>query len=162
MRRAFSLLESLAAVALTGAIALFSMTYINTKYVSQESIKLELQAHINLITSTILQCKEYSQIMPVQSDGSLASDTLLDSLECNTTTPYPLDGGKGSFIPSALSQFTPYKATQNGDEFYFSTSTKVDSYQYEALQELNSTYSTQQYELDVNSTDASLKFYLSR
>ena len=149
-------------VALLGATTIYTVSLINTEYVSIENIKLELKSHINIITATVLQCKEYSGIMPVQSDGSLASDTLLDSLECNTTTPYPLDGGKGSFIPSALSQFTPYKATQNGDEFYFSTSTKVDSYQYEVLQELNSTYSTQQYELDVNSTDASLKFYLSR
>ena len=162
MRNAFSLLEVFMTVALLGATTIFTVSLINTKYVAVESIKLELKSHINNITAIILQCKEYSGIMPVQSDGSLASDTLLDSLECNTTTPYPLDGGKGSFIPSPLHQFTSYKASQSGDEFYFSTSTRIGSYQYEALQELNSTYSSNQYELDVNSTDISLKFYLSR
>lgn len=162
MRKAFSLLELFITVALTGAITFIAVSIINTQYLSIESIKLELKSHFNLITATILQCKEYSNMMPIQSDGSLASDTLLDSLECNTTTPYPLDGGKGSFIPTPLQLFTPYTATQTGSEFYFATTTQFDSYQYEALKELNTTYSPNQYELTDDGTTANLKFYLSR
>lgn len=162
MRKAFSLIELFVTIALVGAITFVVTNLINTRYLSIESIKLEFKSHLNLITATILQCKEFSGTMPLQSDGSLANGTLLDSLECNTTTTYPLDGGKGSFIPTPLNLFTSYKATQSGDEFYFSTTTEIDSYQYDALAELNTTYSPNQYELTDDGTTASVKFYLSR
>ena len=162
MRKAFSLLELFIAIAFTGAITYVTMSLINTKSLSKESIKLELKSHLNLITATILQCKEYSGIMPVQIGGSLASNTLLNSLECNTSTTYPLDGGKSSFIPTPLNLFTPYTATQLGSEFYFSTTAQINSYQHEALEELNTTYSPNQYELTDDGTTATLNFYLSR
>ena len=162
MRKAFSLLELFMTIALSGAMAIFALNYLNTKTISKASITLELKSHLNIITSIILQCKEYSSLMPIQSNGSLASDTLLSSLECNTTTPYPLDGGKGSFIPLPLDSFTAYTATQNASEFYFSTTTPIDSYNYEVLQELNTTYSSNQYLLTDDGTTASLNFYLSR
>ena len=162
MRKAFSLLEVFITIALIGAITFVATSYINTQYLSKESIKLELKSHFNLITAVILQCKEYSNMMPIDSNGSLASASLLESLECNTTTPYPLDGGKGSFIPTPIHLFTPYTASQTGSEFYFATTTPIDSYQYDALQELNTTYSQNQYELTDDGTTANLKFYLSR
>ncbi len=143
-------------------MALFAFNYLNTKTLSKENIKLELQSHFNIITATILQCKEYSNIMPIQSDGSEASNTLLNTLDCNTTTPYSLDGGKGSFIPLPLNDFTDYRATQNANEFYFSTTTTINSYNDEVLQELTSRYSTNQYELSSDATTTTLKFYLSR
>ena len=143
-------------------MALFAFNYLNTKTLSKENIKLELQSHFNIITATILQCKEYSNIMPIQSDGSEASNTLLNTLDCNTTTPYSLDGGKGSFIPLPLNDFTDYTATQNASEFYFSTTTSINSYSDEVLQDLQNTYSSNQYELTSNATTTTLKFYLSR
>lgn len=162
MRKAFSLLELFVTIALTGAITFIATNLINTKYLSKESIKLEIKSHLNLITATILQCKEYSGMMPIQENGSLASDTLVSSLECNTTTPYPLDGGKGSFIPVAPDLFTAYKATQNLNEFYFSTTAQLNTYQSEVLEDLNATYSPNQYELTDDGTTATLNFYLSR
>ena len=162
MRKAFSLFELLMTVALAGAMAFFANSYFNTKSISKESIKLEFKSHLNIISATILQCKEYSGVMPVQINDSLASDTSMKSLKCNTTDSYPLDGGKGSFIPLALNSFTEYTATQNANEFYFSTTTPKNSYNYEVLVELNSTYSPNQYELTDDGTTATLNFYLSR
>ncbi len=162
MRQAFSLLELLLAIALGGVMAIYASLYLNTTTISRENIKLELQSHFNIITTTILQCKDLSNSMPIQDDGSLADNTLLNLLECDTSTPFPLDGGKSGFIPKPLLNFTAYTASENGSEFYFSTSTEIDSINDEALQELESGYSTNQYELTYDATTAYLKFYLSR
>ncbi|MEA3371688.1 MAG: prepilin-type N-terminal cleavage/methylation domain-containing protein, partial [Campylobacterota bacterium] len=162
MRKAFSLIELLIVITLAGVTAILAFNYLNMESISKNNIKLELQSHFNIITATILQCKEYSNIMPIQSGGSEASDTLLSTLECNTTTPYQLDGGKGAFIPPPLNDFTAYTATQNASEFYFSTRTSINSYSDEVLQELQTNYSTNQYELTSDATTTTLKFYLSR
>ena len=100
--------------------------------------------------------------MPVENNTTLANGILVSALECNTTTPYQLDGGKGVFIPPAITGFTDYNATESGTEFYFSTTTTIDSTNDEVLQDLNSSYSTNQYELTYDATTATLKFYLSR
>lgn len=136
--------------------------YLDIDSISKQNIKTQLQSHFNVITSVILQCKEYSNVFPIQNNGSLASATLLNTLECNTSTPYLLDGGKGSFIPPALENFTQYRATQNGSEFYFSTSTPLNSVNDEVLIELNSTFSANQYLLTHDASTAYLNFYLSR
>jgi type II secretory pathway pseudopilin PulG len=162
MRQAFSLLEIFIAIALAGVMAYTTSFFLDTKSISKQNIKTQLQSHLNVITSVILQCKEYSNAYPIDSNGSLASTTLLNTLECNTTTPYQLDGGKGSFIPPALDNFTAYTATQNGSEFYFSTTTAINSVNDEVLLELNTTYSLNQYELTHDATTAFLNFYLSR
>jgi hypothetical protein len=162
LRKAFSLIEIFIAIALSGVMAFTAFFYLDTDTISKDNIKTQLQSHFNIITSVILQCKEYSNIFPIQSDGSLASSTLLNTLECNTTTPYLLDGGKGSFIPPALDNFTQYTATQTGTEFYFSTTTAINSVNDEILLELNTTYSPNQYELTYDATTAFLTFYLSR
>jgi len=162
MRQAFSLLELLLAIALSGVMAMLTVFYLDTDNISKENIELELQSHFNIITPTILQCKDLTNIMPIQSNGSLASDTLLNTLECNTSTPYLIDGGKGAFIPKPLVLFSDYTATQNASEFYFSTSTELNSVSDDALQELVSDYSANQYELTSDATTTTLKFYLSR
>lgn len=162
MTKAFSLLELFVVIILSGVMAIFALSYINPSSISKQSIKTELQSHLNSISATILQCKELSNRMPIQTNGSYASGTLLDTLECNTTTPYALDGGKGSFIPPPPSGFTDYTATQNSSVFFVSTTAAIDSINDEVLQELNSSYSTKQYELDYNTTTVSMKFYLSR
>ena len=162
MRKAFSLIELLVVIALTGVMTIFAFNYLSTETISKENIKLELQSHFNIITATILQCKEHSNLMPIQSDGSQASNTLLSTLECDTTTPYPLDGGKGSFIPPPLNGFSEYRATQNISEFYFSSTALINSYNDEVLQDLQANYSQTQYELTHDATTATIKFYLSR
>lgn len=136
--------------------------YLDIDAISKQNIKTQLQSHFNIITSVILQCKEYSNIFPVQSDGSLASTTLISTLDCNTTPTYALDGGKGSFIPPALENFTEYTATENGSDFYFTTTTTTGSTNDDVLLELNSTYSANQYELTDDGTTTTLNFYLSR
>lgn len=162
MKKAFSLIELLLTIALAGAMVILSFNYLNISTLSKQNTKTEFQSHLNIITATILQCKELSNMMPIQNNGSLANDTPLDTLECNTTIAYSLDGGKGSFIPKPLSGFTNYTAKQLGNIFYFSTTTPLASSNYEVLQELQTTYSANQYGLINDGTTATLNFYLSR
>jgi len=162
MKKAFTLFELLIAIALAGAMTFFTVSYINTTTLSEESTKARLMSHFSTITAAIFQCKELSDAMPIQSNGSLANGTLLNVLECNTSTPYQLDGGKGIFIPPALTGFTEYNATETGTEFYFSTSAVINSSNDNVLQDLNSSYSANQYVLTYDATTAYLKFYLSR
>ncbi len=162
MRQAFSLLELFLAIALSGVMAFFVSNYLNLDTLSKENIKTRLRSHFNIITATIFQCKELSNTMPLQSDSALANNTRLDILECNTSTPYPLDGTHGGFIPSALEGFSAYTATEDGSAFYFSTTTEIGSRDDEALQELEGDFSTNQYELIYDATTATLNFYLSR
>ena len=144
-------------------MSILTVNYFDATTLSKQNTKTQLQSHFNLITASILQCKELSNAMPIRSDGfTLANDTLLDTLECNTSTRYKLDGGKGSFIPTPLNKFTAYKATQVINEFYFTTTTDKVSNNYEVLQELKNNFSSQQYELSDDGTTATLKFYLSR
>lgn len=156
MRKAFTLLELMITVAVLGIMVFSASFYIDTESMNKDNVKLNLQSHFNLITATIFQCKNLSNMFPVQADGSLASDTLVSSLECNTSTPYLL-----TMIPQPVSEFTPYTATQTGTEFYFSTQTTFEN-DKEVLEDLNSTYSTTQYELNTTGTTTTLKFYLSR
>jgi prepilin-type N-terminal cleavage/methylation domain-containing protein len=162
MRKAFSLIELLITVALAGAMAIFISSFIDIDTLNKDNLKSQFQANLNIISSAILQCKEFSLIMPIQTDGSLADDTLLNTLECNTSTPYPLDGGHGAFIPPPLQDFTAYTATQNVDEFYITTTAPLNTMAYEVMLDLNTTYSTQQYQLSDDSTTATLNFYFSR
>ena len=162
MRQAFSLIELLITIALAGAMAIYISSFLDINTMNKDNVKSQFQSQLNLISSAILQCKEFSLVMPIQDDGNLANDTLLSSLECNTTTPYKLDGGHGAFIPPALQDFTNYKATQNASEFYITTTAPLNSRAYEVLSELNTTFSTLQYVLSDDSTTATLKFYFSR
>lgn len=162
MRKAFSLIEVLVAVALAGAIAFFTISYIDAASLSKESIKTELKAQFNLITSIVLRCKELSNSMPTQTNETLANATALNTLQCNTSPAYAIDGGQGAFIPVVPKGFTPYIATQSGNTFFITTTAKVDSRNYEVLQDLNTSYSTNQYVLTDDTTTATLNFYISR
>jgi len=149
------------AIFLLGIMASLSINYYDTATISQQNIKSQLQSHIQIITATILQCKELSGIMPLQDDGSTADDTILNTMECNTTTTYKLDGQKGSFIPKSLNGFSDYKATQDNTKFYFETSTTIGTTQDNVLIELNSTYSPNQYKLSSQNNTRYMKFYIS-
>lgn len=162
MRKAFSLIELLITVALAGAMAIFTVSYYNTTQISKDNIKTQLQSHFNLLSAAILQCKELSDSMPIDTNGTLADNTLLSNLECNTSTPYSLDGGKGYFMPVTIDGFTPYKATQNGSEFYIRTTAEINSRNDEVLQDLNTSYSPNQYQLTYDASTAYLNFYISR
>jgi len=160
-KKAFSLIEVFLTIALIGVMVVLLFSYINISTLTKQNTQTEFQSHLNIITATILQCKEYSNDMPIQDNGSLASDTLLETLECNTTIPYKLDGGKGSFIPKSLNGFSSYTAKESASEFYFTTTTNVSTENYEVLQDLETKYSSQQYELTDDGTTAKLNFYLS-
>jgi len=162
VKKAFSLIELLVAITLLGVMAILSFSYLNVTTLSKQNIKTEFQSHLNIITATILQCKDLSNTMPTQAGEVLASGTLLNTLTCNTSPTYQLDGGHGSFIPPPLLNFTAYKATQVGEIFYFTTTTPLASANYEVLQELQNSYSVNQYSLTDNGTTATLNFYLSR
>jgi len=162
MRKAFSLIELLITVALAGAMAIFISSFIDIDTLNKDNLKSQFQSNLNLISSAILQCKEFSLTMPIQTDGTLANDTLLSTLDCNTSTSYPLDGGRGAFIPPPLKDFTAYTATQTGSEFYITTSAPLNTRAYEVMLDLNTSYSTQQYVLTDDSTTATLNFYFSR
>ena len=143
-------------------MATLSISYYDTSTISKQNIKSELQSHLEIITATIFQCKELSGIMPIQNDGSLANDTKLNTLDCNTSNTYSIDGERGGFIPPPLHGFTVYKAKQDNNEFYIWTSAKLDTYNDDVLIELNSTYSNSQYKLSDDGTDRTMKFYFSR
>ncbi len=143
-------------------MALLVVNYYDVFTISKQNIKTELQSHLNIITATILQCKELSNLMPLQTNGSLADNTALNTLICDTIPQYKLDGEKNSFIPKPLTGFTTYTASQNANEFYFTTTTLVNSNNYKALQELQDRYSSNQYELRDDGTTVILNFYLSR
>lgn len=160
MKKAFSMIEFLVVIALMGVMTILAFNYMNIETISKENIKTEFQAQLNLISATIFQCKELSGAMPIDSGGSFANESILSTLECNTSTPYPLNGGHSGFIPSAMTGFSDFNATQNGTEFYITTSTDINSTNDKALQDLSSSYSTSQYEY--NTTTSILKFYLSR
>lgn len=143
-------------------MAILSFSYLNVSTLSKQNIKTEFASHLNSITATILQCKDLSGYMPTQAGEVLASNTLLNTLTCNTSSTYALDGGHGSFIPPPLPNFTAYTATQTGEIFYFTTTTPLNSPNYEVLDELKNSYSSNQYELTNDGTTATLNFYLSR
>ena len=162
MRKAFSIIELFFAIALAGAMAIFTATFFDITAIFKETTKSKFQSDLNLITTAVLQCKELSTIMPIESNGSLANDSNLSDLECNTSTPYALDGGRGYFIPPAPTGFTKYKATQNADEFYIATTAGINTNADDVLKDLNTTYSAQQYVLTHDATTAYLNFYISR
>jgi prepilin-type N-terminal cleavage/methylation domain-containing protein len=108
MKNAFSMIELLIAITLMGVMATLAFNYINIETISKENIKTEFQAQLNLITATILQCKELSNAMPIDANGSLANNSILSSMDCNTTTPYALNGGHSGFIPATMRDFSAF------------------------------------------------------
>jgi hypothetical protein len=162
-RNAFTLVEIAMTVFLVGVLGTISYYYLNLSKITQIQYKSTVQSHINLIESTVFQCKSLSEQFPKELDGSTnASNTLLSELECNTSTPYDLDGGRNGFVPLPPGALTPYRATESGSVFFISTSAENNSTEHEALRKLILGYTDTQAVLESNATDTTLKFYLSR
>ena len=162
-RSAFTQIEIAMTVFLAGLMGALTYYYINLSTLNRSQYKSALQSHFNLIESMVFQCKSLSEQFPKELNSSTnASDTLLTELECNTSTPYSLNGGKNGFIPLPPTGFAPYKATETGSVFYVMTSADNNSTQDDALKDLILNYTSQQASLDHNATSAIFKFYLSR
>ncbi len=118
MRRSgFTLLEALLAIALIGVMGAVSFTYLNISTLTSTQEKSQLQTHITLLSSMVLECKTLSESMPKQSGGGNASSTLMSELVCQTTPTYLLNGGKHAFVPKPPTGFDPYTATELGGVF---------------------------------------------
>lgn len=150
-------------VFLAGLMGALTYYYINLSTLNRSQYKSALQSHFNLIESMVFQCKSLSEQFPKELDTSTnASNTLLTELECNTSIPYSLNGGRNGFIPLPPTGFTPYKATESGSIFFIATSADNNSTQDDALKSLILNYTPQQASLEHNATSAIFKFYLSR
>lgn len=161
--KAFTLIELAITIFLAGLLGSLGYFYFNTFTVKKLQYKTTIQSHINLIESMVFQCKSLSEQFPKELNTSTnASNSLLTELECNTTMPYPLNGGRNGFVPVPPSGFTPYRATETGSEFYVITTAENNSTQHEALQKLIVNYTSQQATLESNATSTTFKFYLSR
>lgn len=111
----------------------------------------------------VFQCKSLSEQFPLDlNTSSLADDTLLRDLECNTSIPYAFDGGRNGFVPQAPDGFGAYRATQSGTSFYIMTTADNNSTQDKALISLAESFTTTQATLEHNATSAIFKLYLSR
>lgn len=161
-KKAFTLVEAALTIFLVGLMGTLGYYYFNLSSMSRIQYKSTLQSQINLIESMVFQCKSLSEQMPNQSGGADASNTLLTDLECNTSVPYPLDGGRNGFVPVPPGGYTPYTATEAGSAFYVMTTAENNSTQDEALKKLILNYTSQQAVLEHNATSATFKFYLSR
>lgn len=161
--KAFTLIELAVTIFLAGLLGSLGYFYLNTSNIQKLQYETTLQSHINLIEAMVFQCKELSEQFPKElNTSSDATDTLLTELECNTSTPYTLDGGKNGFVPLPPAGFTSYKATEVGNVFYIMTTTENNSTQDEALKSLILKYTSQQATLDHNASSAIFKFFLSR
>jgi len=161
--KAFTLIELAITIFLAGLLGGLGYFYFNTFTVKKLQYKTTIQSHINLIESMVFQCKSLSEQFPKELNTSTdASNSLLTELECNTTIPYSLNGGRNGFVPVPPSGFAPYRATKSGSQFYITTSAENNSTQHEALQKLIVNYTSQQATLESNTTSATFKFYLSR
>lgn len=162
-RSAFTQIEIAMTVFLAGLMGALTYYYINLSTLNRSQYKSALQSHFNLIESMVFQCKSLSEQFPKELDTSTnASNTLLTELECNTSIPYSLNGGRNGFIPLPPTGFTPYKATESGSIFFIATSADNNSTQDDALKSLILNYTPQQASLEHNATSAIFKFYLSR
>jgi prepilin-type N-terminal cleavage/methylation domain-containing protein len=161
-KKAFTLVEVILTIFLVGVISTIGYYYISTTGLKEAEYKTALQSQFNLIESMVFQCKSLSEQMPNQVGGADALDTNLTSLECNTSTPYALNGGRNGFVPIPPSGYTAYTATESGTAFYIATTAENNSTQDEAFKKLILNYTSQQADLNHSATTATFKFYLSR
>lgn len=161
--KAFTLIELAVTIFLAGLLGSLGYFYLNTSNFQKLHYETALQSHINLIESMVFQCKSLSEQFPKElNTSSVASNTLLTQLECNTSVPYALDGGKNGFVPFPPTGFSSYTATESGTIFYVQTTAENNSTQDEALKKLILSYTSTQATLEHNATSAIFKFYLSR
>lgn len=161
-RKAFTLVEIIITILLLGVMAAFAYSYLNMSTMNRSKYISALQSHFNAIEAIVFQCKSLSEQMPNQVGGADAADTNLTLLECNTSTPYALNGGRYGFIPVPPTGFTAYTATESGTTFYVTTTAENNSTQDEALKKLILNYTSQQADLNHTATTAIFRFYLSR
>ncbi|MDP3300779.1 MAG: prepilin-type N-terminal cleavage/methylation domain-containing protein [Sulfuricurvum sp.] len=162
-KKAFTLIEVTLTIFLVGVISALSYFYLNTDTLKRSQYKTAIQSHANLIEAMVFQCKNLSEQFPEDlNTTSLANNTLLTALECNTSTPYNLDGGRNGFVPVPPTGFSAYTATESGSTFYITTTAENNSTQDKALISLALNYTSTQATLDHNATSATFKFYLSR
>jgi len=162
-KKAFTQIEVALTVFLTGLMGALTYYYINVSTLNRIQYQSTLQSHFNLIESMVFQCKSLSEQFPEDLNTSTkATNTLLTLLDCNTSTPYSLDGGRNGFVPVPPNGFSAYRATESGTTFYVMTSADNNSTESKALEKLILNYNSRQATLEHNATSAIFKFYLSR
>ncbi|MFY9141318.1 pilus assembly FimT family protein [Sulfuricurvum sp.] len=161
VRRGFTFFEVILAIALIGVMGTISFYYLNVSTLTSTQQKAQLQSHITLLTSMILECKTLSEIVPKQVGGAAASSTPIRQLECQTTPVYLLDGGKSGFIPLPPGGFDPYTASESGGSFFITLSANQGSSGDTVLQSIIDGYSATQASLHYAGGKALLDIYLS-
>lgn len=162
MRKGFTFFEALLAIALIGVMGAISFYYLNVSTLSSIQQKTQLQSHITLMASMVLECKTLSQSMPKQIGGAAASSTLVSQLECQTSPVYLLNGGKIGFVPLPPSGFDPYAATESGGSFFITLSANQSSAGDKVLESIGGRYLPQQATFHYAGGKALLDIYLSR
>jgi len=162
-KKAFTQIEVALTVFLAGLMGALTYYYVNVSTMNRIQYQSTLQSHFNLLESMVFQCKSLSEQFPKDLNTSTnAANTLLTHLDCNTTTPYSLDGGRNGFVPVPPNGFSAYRATESGSIFYVMTSADNNSTESKALEKLILNYTSRQATLEHNATSAIFKFYLSR
>jgi prepilin-type N-terminal cleavage/methylation domain-containing protein len=161
-KKAFTLIEIIITILLVGIMAAAGYFYFDTSTMNRSKYISILQSQFNVIEAMTFQCKSLSEQMPNQVGGADAADTNLSLLECNTSTPYAINGGRYGFVPIPPTGFTSYTATESGTAFYISTTAENNSTQDEAFKKLILNYTAQQADLNHSATTATFRFYLSR
>lgn len=162
MRNGFSFFEAILSIALIGVMGAISFYYLNVSTLSSTQQKAQLQSHVTLLTSMILECKSLSEVMPKQVGGANASSTLVTQLECQTAPTYLLNGGKSGFVPVPPGGYDPYSATEAGGSFYITLSANQGSAADAVLQSVASGYLPAQAAFQYAGGKAILNIYLSR
>jgi len=162
-KKAFTQIEVALTVFLAGLMGALTYYYVNVSTMNRIQYQSTLQSHFNLLESMVFQCKSLSEQFPKDLNTSTnAANTLLTQLDCNTSTPYSLDGGRNGFVPVPPNGFSTYRATESGSTFYVMTSADNNSTESKALEKLILNYNSRQATLEYNATSAIFKFYLSR
>lgn len=161
-RKGFTFFEAILSIALIGVMGVISFYYLNVSTLSSTQQKAQLQSHITLLTSMILECKSLSEKMPKQVGGANAVLTPLSQLECQTSPVYLLNGGKSGFVPLAPNGFDPYTASESGGSFFITLSANQGSSGDAVLSSLFSGYLPAQAAFSYAGGKAILDIYLSR
>lgn len=163
-KKAFTQIEVAMTVFLAGLMGALTYYYVNVSTMNRLQYQSTLQSHFNLLESMVFQCKSLSEQFPkdLNATSMNASDTLITQLECNTSTPYSLNGGRNGFVPVPPNGFSAYKATESGNTFYIMTSADNNTTESKAFDKLILNYTSRQATLEHNVTSAIFKFYLSR
>jgi len=163
IRNGFSLVEALLAIALLGVMGGLTFYYLNISTLTSTQAKSQLQTHITLLSSMVLECKTLSESMPKQSGGANASSTLVSDLVCQTTPTYNLNGGRHAFVPKPPTGFDTYTATELGGDFFITFATLHGSVEAKVLESIYNGYLPTQATFNPNiGGKAVLNVYLAR